>query len=139
MASLLTLNQEMTFLAMDYSAVSQRCQPSFLSEVLSCPTGTLALLRLHCDFNAECLRPPRSPHDAVLTLHGKCSTSALIQALSYAPHVIFSFCFFWTPRIICCMSHQSLYTIPCLLFDWIVSYFFLRDTVKFHEAMSYVS
>lgn len=97
MASLLTLNQEMTFLAMVYSAVSQRCQPSLRSEVLSCPIGTLALLFLHCAFSAECLHPPPSPLDALFTLPRKCSTSALIQALSCVPHVICSFCFFSTP------------------------------------------
>lgn len=85
MASLLTLNQEMTFPAMDYSAVSQRCQPSLLSEALSCSTGTLALICLLCAFSAECLHPPPSPLEAVLTLYGKCSTSALIQTLTCVP------------------------------------------------------
>ena len=113
MASLLTLNQEMTFPAMDYSAGSQRCQPSLLSEVLSCSTGTLALVCLYCAFSAECLHPPPSPLDAALNLHGKCSTSALIQALTCVPYVICSFHFLdLLNNLLCVSSSPEHYSLP---------------------------
>lgn len=100
MASLLTLNQEMTFLAMDFSAVSQHCRPSppfgcMYSFVLY---GLLLFFVCSVPSAQNVFNPPLCPPDAVLTLQGKCSISAPIQSPILCPTSdMFFFHFFQTP------------------------------------------